>query len=213
MQAVDARGRDLFRLFRSTDPATGLARGPFHFSSRPESHGRGRPASPAAGGRFDLPAPRGTCYLSDARLGAWVEVFRGARMVDARDARARLLMRTRSPRRLMIADLTSRSAIADGVTLDEHAGSDRAATWALADWLAADHRGVQTWTRHDPSAGSRTVSLFDRAGEHPPYGWAWRRDLRVPIDEPTLLAELAACGLGVGGVPFDMPVTPPAALP
>ncbi len=191
MRGVDARGRDLFRLFRSTDPETGHPRAPFHFASRPDTSGSGRRGVPA-GGRFDLVAPQGTCYLADTRIGAWVEVFRGTRMVDNRDARARSLLRTRAPRRVLLADLTDRSAIADA--------------------LAVDFRGVQTWTRHDPSAGSRTVSLFDVAGSHPPLGWAWRQVVGSPVDDPMLLAELASCGLGVGAVPYDMPVTPPTAL-
>ena len=191
MRGVDARGRDLFRLFRSTDPETGRPRAPFHFASRPDTSGSGRRGVPA-GGRFDLVAPQGTCYLADTRIGAWVEVFRGTRMVDNRDARARSLLRTRAPRRVLLADLTDRSAIADA--------------------LAVDFRGVQTWTRHDPSAGSRTVSLFDVAGSHPPFGWAWRQVVGSPVDDPMLLAELASCGLGVGAVPYDMPVTPPTAL-
>ncbi len=191
MRGVDARGRDLFRLFRSTDPETGHPRAPFHFASRPDTSGSGRRGVPA-GGRFDLVAPQGTCYLADTRIGAWVEVFRGTRMVDNRDARARSLLRTRAPRRVLLADLTDRSAIADA--------------------LAVDFRGVQTWTRHDPSAGSRTVSLFDVAGSHPPFGWAWRQVVGSPVDDPMLLAELASCGLGVGAVPYDMPVTPPTAL-
>lgn len=191
MRGVDARGRDLFRLFRSTDPETGHPRAPFHFASRPDTSGSGRRGVPA-GGRFDLVAPQGTCYLADTRIGAWVEVFRGTRMVDNRDARARSLLRTRAPRRVLLADLTDRSAIADA--------------------LAVDFRGVQTWTRYDPSAGSRTVSLFDVAGSHPPFGWAWRQVVGSPVDDPMLLAELASCGLGVGAVPYDMPVTPPTAL-
>jgi hypothetical protein len=191
MRGVDARGRDLFRLFRSTDPETGRPRAPFHFASRPDTSGSGRRGVPA-GGRFDLVAPQGTCYLADTRIGAWVEVFRGTRMVDNREARARSLLRTRAPRRVLLADLTDRSAIADA--------------------LAVDFRGVQTWTRHDPSAGSRTVSLFDVAGSHPPFGWAWRQVVGSPVDDPMLLAELASCGVGVGAVPYDMPVTPPTGL-
>lgn len=211
MRGVDARGRDLYRLFRSADPETGHPRAPFHFASRPDTSGSGRRGVPA-GGRFDLVAPQGTCYLADTRIGAWVEVFRGTRMVDNRDARARSLLRTRAPRRVLLADLTDRSAIADGITLDVHAGDDRATTWTLADALSVNFRGVQTWTRHDPSAGSRTVSLFDIAGSHPPFGWAWRQVVGSPVDDPMLLAELASCGLGVGAVPYDMPVTPPTGL-
>ena len=191
MRGADARGRDLFRLFRSTDPETGHPRTPFHFASRPDTSGSGRRGVPA-GGRFDLVAPQGTCYLADTRIGAWVEVFRGTRMVDNRDARARSLLRTRAPRRVLLADLTDRAEIADAI--------------------AVNFRGVQTWTRHDPSAGSRTVTLFDLAGSHPPFGWAWRQVVGSPVDDPMLLAELASCGVGVGAVPYDMPVTPPTGL-
>lgn len=199
---VDARGRDLFRMHLRGDPDTGRDRAPFFFSSR----------SADSGGRFDLEAPRGTCYLADSRVGAWLETFRAAALVDARDVRRRGLTRTRCPRPAMLVDLTAPAAVSAGITLDAHAGEDRPRTWALAD--AADRvraaRGVQAWLRHDPAAAAHTIALFDAAGEHPPFGWTWRAETADPLDDAVLLGELAARGLGVADVPHDLPVVRPA---
>ena len=210
MIGVDAKGRDVFRLFLIRDPQTGAKRQPFMHSSVPAPS-----ADSPAGGRFDLRSPRGTCYLSSARLGAWVEVFRGARMVDRRDARSRRMLQSRVPRRLVLADATSRSAIADGVTLDLHAGSNRIDTQRFAATIDADpaFRGIQAWARHDPSKSAHTIALFDDEGEHLPYGWRWNVTMTDPLDDLELLTELAACGLGVAGVPHDLPVVKPVSRP
>ena len=210
MIGVDVKGREVFRLFRAHDPVTGAKREPFTHSSVPASSAGHLDQHPA-GGRFDLRSPRGTCYLSNARLGAWVEVFRGARMVDRRDARSRRMMQSRVPRRLVLADATSRSAIADGVTLDLHAGSNRIDTQRFAATIDADpaFRGIQAWARHDPSKSAHTIALFDDEGEHLPYGWRWNVTMTDPLDDLELLTELAACGLGVAGVPHDLPVVKP----
>ena len=210
MIGVDVKGREVFRLFLIRDPKSGAKRQPFMHSSVPAPS-----AEHPAGGRFDLRSPRGTCYLSKARLGAWVEVFRGARMVDRRDARSRRMMQSRVPRRLVLADAASRSAIADGVTLDLHAGSNRIETQRFAAAIDADpaFRGIQAWARHDPSKLAHTLALFDDEGEHLPYGWRWNVTTTDPLDDLELLTELAACGLGVAGVPHDLPVVKPVSRP
>ncbi len=210
MNGVDVKGREVFRLFRAHDPVTGAKRQPFMHSSVPASSAE-HPEDHPGGGRFDLRSPRVTCYLASGRLGAWVEVFRGTRMVDRRDVRLRRMMQSRVPRRLVLVDATSRSAIADGVTLDLHAGSDRLATQRFAAAIDVDSafRGIQAWTRHDPSKSSHTLALFDDEGEHAPYGWRWNVTITDPLDDLELLTELAACGLGVAGVPHDLPVAKP----
>lgn len=188
-------------MHRRSDPVTGRDRGPFHFSSRTAD----------GGGRFDLLAPRGTCYLSDARIGAWVETFGGAALVDARDVRDRALTATRCPRSASLLDLTAVRAGAAGITLDLHAGADRESTWSLAQAADAQRgvRGLATWARHDPSATTRTVALLDDAGEHSPFGWPWRVVTADPLDDPALLAALADRGLGVAEVPHELPTVPP----
>ena len=211
MIGVDVKGREVFRLFRAHDPVTGAKRQPFMHSSVPAPSADHLDEHPAAG-RFDLRSPRGTCYLASGRLGAWVEVFRGARMVDRRDARSRRIVQSRVPRRLVLADATSRSAIADGVNLDLHAGSDRLTTQRFAAAIDVDSafRGIQAWARHDPSKSAHTLALFDDEGEHAPYGWRWNLTMTDPLDDVELLTELAACGLGVASVPHDLPVVKPA---
>ncbi|MFZ4486909.1 MAG: hypothetical protein ACOYO9_10000 [Candidatus Nanopelagicales bacterium] len=211
MIGVDVKGWEVFRLFVNRDPKTGAKRQPFMHSLVP-APSADRSEDDPAGGRFDLRSPRGTCYLSNARLGAWVEVFRGARLVDRRDARLRRMMQSRVPRRLVLADATSRSAIADGVILDLHAGSNRIETQRFAAAIDADpaFRGIQAWARHDPSTSAHTIALFDDEGEHLPYGWRWNLTMTEPLDDFELLTELAACGLGVAGVPRDLPVVKPA---
>ena len=210
MIGVDVKGREVFRLFLSRDPKSGATRQPFMHSSVPAPS-----ADSPAGGRFDLRSPSGSCYLSSARLGAWVEVFRGARMVDRRDARSRRMMQSRVPRRLVLADATRRSAISDRVTLDLHAGSNRIDTQRFAAAIDADPAfcGIQAWLRHDPSKSAHTIALFDDEGEHAPYGWRWNVMTTDLLDDLELLTELAACGLGVGGVPHDLPVVKPVSRP
>lgn len=218
MIGVDVKGREVFRLFLSRDPKTGAKRQPFSHSSVPApsaDHPEDHPEDHPAGDRFDLRSPRGTCYLSSARLGAWVEVFREARMVDRRDARSRRMLQSRVPRRLVLADATSRSAIADGVTLDLHAGSNRIETQRFAAAIDADpaFRGIQARARHNPSKSAHTLALLDDEGELVPYGWGWNVAMTDPLDDLELLTELASCGLGVAGVPHDLPVVKPVSRP
>ena len=210
---IEVSGRTVFRLFTRRDPVTGVNRGPFFHSSLPEAASVSPPDRPT-GGRFDLRSPRGTCYLASNRLAAWVEVFRGTRMVDRTDARSRRLLQSRVPRRLTLADITHRSAVADGVSLDLHAGSDRAASQVFAAAIDEDPRflGIWSWTRHDPSKASNTLALFDDEGDHNPYGWPWSITIIEPLDDFELLTELASVGLGVAGVAHDLPVIAPGQL-
>jgi len=84
------------RIWRARDAATGAVRPPWWFA--------GVPSAPL--GRFDLPAPEGTCHLSTTLAGAWLEVFRGTGLVDRADAdRRRLLSVRRGGGGLRLADL------------------------------------------------------------------------------------------------------------
>ena len=210
---VEVRGRAVFRLFTSRDPVTGANRGPFFHASLPPATPLSTPDHPT-GGRFDLRSPRGTCYLASNPLAAWVEVFRGTRMVDRTDVRPRRLLESRVPRRLTLAELTHRAAVAAGVSLELHAGSDRADSQSFAAAIDEDprFRGIWAWTRHDPSKGSNTLALFDDQGDHEPYGWPWSITIIDPLDDFELLTELASSGLGVASVPHDLPVIAPGQL-
>jgi hypothetical protein len=213
---IEVSGRAVFRLFTSRDRASGANRGPFFHASLPAAAAVTPEPAPdrPTGGRFDLRSPRGTCYLASNRLAAWVEVFRGTRMVDRTDARSRRLLQSHVPRRLALADITNRGAVAGGVSLDPHAGSDRAVSQSFAAAIDEDRRfrGIWSWTRHDPSKGSNTLALFDDQGDHAPYGWPWRITIIDPLDDFELLTELASCGLGVAGVPHDLSVIAPGQL-
>ena len=112
-------------------------------------------------GRFDLPAPAGTCYLATRPAGAFVEVFRDFLVVPAEEVACRRLSRLRLAHPVLMADLTAARARRFGVTAELHATGEYAATQAWAAALAAAGlAGLLYLLRHDPSAASRGVALF-----------------------------------------------------
>lgn len=186
---------ELHRIYRHRDPATGRVRAPFFFASAPA----------AGGGRYDLPAPDGACYTALSAVGAWLEVFRTTAIVAAEDLRTRRLLRTRPPRRIQTADLLSPRARSLGITGEIHTTSDYTLTRRWASQLhRAGFRAVLGKVRHDPALRQRSLTLFDAAGEHGPYGWRWRtsvEDLRTDRD---LLNEVAAYGFRILERPVDV---------
>jgi hypothetical protein len=195
---IKVAGRVLHRVFRAD-------RSPWWFGSAPDD--------PADGGRFDLPAPDGTCYLATTAAGAVLEAFqdfgRGLLPMSELQARARAQVRA-SPAAPLAAQLTSPRARAVGVTQALWAGQDRALTqrWAVAlrraGWLALWHG-----TQHDPTTQSRSVTLFDSAGEHPPYDDAegWTPALHRLVDDGPTRDTLANFGIHV--IPDPDPPTVP----
>lgn len=122
-------------------------------------------------GRFDLARPRGTCYLAEDPLGAFVEVFRAPGGVGPRELAAVGLARLRPPRGLRLADTTVARARRFGVTLELSSTPDYTLTRAWARALAdAGFDGVRHRLRHDPSGALLGVALFGAAGEAP---WRW----------------------------------------
>jgi RES domain len=199
LAAMTTAGRSLHRVFRADRPS------PWWFASAP--------ADPLQGGRFDLPDPDGACYLATSAAGAALEAFqdfgRGVLPVSELRARARaeVIAPAHSPR---AAQMTAARARAVGVTQALWAGSDRALTqrWAVAlrraGWLALWHG-----TQHDPTGQARCVTLFDTAGDHPPYDDADGWDPIVTAldrDRPTL-DTLARHGIRV------IPDPDPAIIP
>ena len=65
-------------------------------------------------GRFDT--KHGTCYFAGRPIGAWVEVFRKRMLLPEEEVTGRALHTVALGRSLRLADITSRRALAFGVT-------------------------------------------------------------------------------------------------
>jgi RES domain-containing protein len=116
-------------------------------------------------GRFDpVGTGSGACYLAEEPLGAWVEVFRTAVLLDQLELDARRLTRLLTGTDLRLADLTSRRALQFGVTASLGADRDYAASQAFAvRALDAGFAGVRYLVRHDPAQRLHGVALFGPA--------------------------------------------------
>ena len=193
-------GAVLHRITLRLDP-DGSVRKPWYFSAS------GTPGS----GRFDLLPPRGTCYFSDAKPGAFVEVFRRVGVIDRADlARRRLFTATRTGPALRLADLRARRAARFGVTADLSAGDDYTISQPAAQALfRAGFAGVAGTIRHDPSLRLRNVAVFGRAGAFASQrGWQGRR-VGLELDRE-LAAEVVAYGYAVVDIPYDVTTTDPS---
>ena len=192
-------GTSVHRIFRRFGP-DGQRRSPWFFSSA------GRTAS----GRFDLPAPRGTCYFASTPVGAWLEVFRSTRLVDAVDVRRRhLATATRSGPDLRLADLASGRSAAAGVSLDLMASDDYSAPQAVAASVAErGDSGLRGLLRHDPSGSARNIALFGTAGS-PSRQSGWRVVRTEPWRDASLMRDLGAIGIHVMEIPHNVPITAP----
>lgn len=193
--------RTLYRIFWHRDRTTGEALGPWRFSGLPGG----------TSGRFDLPAPAGTCYWSDRRYGAWVEVFRSTAVVAAVDAAARRLWTAQAPP-LRLADLLSQRAYRFGVTAAISTQPDYPLPQQWAASLQAEgFEGVVGSCSHDPASRALNVAVFGQAGSpRSQPGWTTASSsLESDLD---LLRELARLGVRVAAVPYDVTtVTPPQA--
>jgi hypothetical protein len=187
----------LWRIFLHRDPQTGQVRQPFYFASAP--------AGAAPGGRYDLPAPDGACYLALSGIGAWLEVFRGTRLVARDDLRRRRLLTTRPPRRVAAADLLAKRATGFGITGDIHTCDDYSLTRAWATRLhQAGFRALLGKVRHDPGLHERSLTLLDRAGQHAPYDWRWHEHITPLTEDGELIAVAQAYGYRVLDPPHDV---------
>jgi hypothetical protein len=191
----------MFRIYRTYAP-DGSKREPWFFSSV---------AQPKPG-RFDLPPPHGTCYLADRPAAAWLEVFRGTRLVARSDAETRsMLTAVRIATPLSMASLVSARAVVYGVNLDLSAGNDYLESQTWADLLhRAGFPGLIGWIRHDPTAKARNVALFGRAGGKVKVS-GWRGRPSRLVEDLELRDGLAVFGIGVHDEPYDVPITPVSA--
>ena len=196
---------ELFRVHRAS-------RGVWWFASlSPENPG-------GSGGRFDLPLPHGSCYLATTRQTAVLEAlqddFGGGKLpVSALRARSmsRVVVPGGSP---PAADLTGPTAAGAGVTVGLWADNDRRLTqqWAVelhgSGWQALYH-GAQ----HQPTGRGRSVTLFDRAGAHVPWGADWQDPMVEPLATDRTVATLSAHGISVSDLTPDLEMldTPPRA--
>jgi hypothetical protein len=146
---------------------TDAGRGPWWFASDGE-------------GRFDLPPPRGTCYLADDPLVALLEALGpagSAPVLAASVLDGRVVWSVALPDQCDAADLTARGARRFGVTAELAASTPypTAQRWAAA-LAAAGYDGLRYRARHDP-AGGRCLALFGAAGERR----RWRRGRPAPV--------------------------------
>lgn len=117
--------------------------------------------------RFDLDRPRGTCYLAEEALGAFVEAFQHVGVImPVAEIAARAISILSVPAEVTLADCTDPRSRAFGITGEIHSSPDRRLTqaWAAA-FAAAGFGGVRYLVRHDPSQRRFGIALFGAAGE------------------------------------------------
>jgi len=125
----------------------------------------------SAGGRFDLPTPRGTCYLADDPLVALRErigvVLGSAEQVPASLLEETVVSRLHLPRPHRVADLTARRATRFGATRELETMVPYAVpqAWALA-LAAVGHEGVRYGPRFSTGAVT-SIAVFGAAGAGP----------------------------------------------
>lgn len=200
-------GVTLHRVWRHRSSDGTVRPDPWCFASIPDE--------PSDGGRFDLAAPMGTCYLATSAAAAVLEALQAHLRNLPTDElvvrrRAEAIAPADAPK---AAKLTAqRLAGEHGVTAELWAGPDRLRTqaWAAAlrrDGWWATYAGVA----HDPSGRLRAVALFDHAGAHPPtLGGPWSHTAAALHDDEDLKVELARYGVTVrdrGDLPFVQPGT------
>lgn len=176
----------LYRIHRAVQ-------GPFFFASD-------------GSGRFDLPAPDGACYLALSGEAAFLETLarRPTRMIPAEEVDRHRLTTAPLPRELDAANLPVKRAHGFGLTGEIHSTVDYRVSRAWARALhAAGHRAIVGIPRHDVTGRQRSVTLLDRAGEHPPFRWAWRPET-APVPE-RLVDRMERWGIRVVPIPFELP--------
>lgn len=189
----------LFRMTRRRDRTGALRRSPWWFSS----------ADLPEPGRFDLPRPRGTCYWSSHRYGAWVETFRGTRQVAEEDLEHYTVWTARPPASLRLANLRVKRAYVFGVTAEISTVADYELPqrWAAA-FAKAGLDGVLGTCRHDPSSRALNVAVFGPAGPASKrVGWTVAAESSA--QDRVLRTELAQLRVRVVPRPHDVPVAAP----
>lgn len=175
------------------------------------------PARPTgSGGRFDLQAPNGSCYLATTPATATLEAlqdFAGG-LLPASALKSRAISNMDVPGGAPpAAALTAGRAAGAGVTVVLRADRDRRLTqhWA-AELHGAGWLGLYHGAPHDPTGSGRSVTLFDRSGAHPPWGGPWDDPQTASLDSQESRRVLDRHGITVVEVAtpdlevFDHPV-------
>ena len=134
------------------------------------------------GGRFDLEAPQGTCYLALDLEGAVLEVLgpsRSGAVVSETFFQEREIRRLALPSKRSVANVTSDRAAGFGITLELSTTLDYDLTraWARA-WLRCGLEGVLYWLRHSPAGGPGSRCSRGQASERAGGEVAGRRSRR-----------------------------------
>lgn len=170
-----------------------------------------RAGDPDVGGRFDLPAPNGTCYLADSLAGAVVEKLLRAPVKVVVDERLDELFHTvvtvrRTP---PVADLTARKATGYGLNAEIHSTLDYARTrrWAIA-FHRTGFRGLRHRLRGDVTQRLAGWALFGSAGlrHRAPNGMS--TTVR-PLDRGEVEQLLERLGVELRPIPAEVPIVPP----
>ncbi len=153
-------------------------------------------------GRFDLPAPKGTCYLASDDLGAILECL-GPGLLPGGFAPASLLahrhLRELSPPepRRIANSLAGKAA--GWVTAELSTITPYAVTQSWARWFHTNaFDGIRYAARHTTSRRAFAVALFGRAGER-----RWKKGRRVPLGPEHRQRLQNRCGITL----FDTPYT------
>ena len=169
-------------------------------------------ADDGSGGRFDLPAPNGTCYLADSLAGAVVEkLLRAPVKVVVAERLDELFHTVVAVRRMPpVADLAARRATGFGLNAEIHTTLDygRTRRWAVA-LHAAGFRGVRHRLRGDVTQRLAGWALFGTAGlrHRAPNGMS--TNVR-PLDRTEVEQVLQRLGVELRPIPSTVPiVTPP----
>lgn len=166
---------------------------------------------PGGNGRFDLPAPQGTCYLADdldAALGEKL-LRRPKKVVPAERLRELFHAVVTVTRALELADLTAKRAAGWGVNAEIHASLDydRPRAWA-ARLRATGAAGLCYAVRSDPALRGRAAALFGGAGLHARAPAGLRAEVSL-LDVDAARARLEARGVQVVPIPLDVPTVRP----
>jgi hypothetical protein len=157
-------------------------------------------------GRFDLPAPHGTCYLASDPLAALLELLGADRerwIVSREFLQERRLRELPVPRELSIADLTAREASGFGITAEigTLVPYDLPQAWA-ARLHEVRFDGLVYWLRHDPSR-AEGWAFFGPQGERKGY----RRGRELPISDQLIDRLWRECRIAVARTPMSGELT------
>lgn len=135
---------------------------PWWFASLPAT-------DPHRTSRFDLPHPKGTCYLAEHDVGAFLESLQehigtGA-PVPWPEVAARAISSLSVPRPMRLADCRSRRSVNAGLSAGIHSTSDRSLTQGWADaFQQAGFDGIVYLLQHDLAQQEVGYALFHDAG-------------------------------------------------